>query len=283
MARVGLIHLSTGRDRGPGAFFGSHVNGPAVQWTRWRRLASGRKPISFEFEIQATPLPATSGRGDAALRRSPGRRRRQFVRASKVARTCRARNCSSWGPGPRRSREQETPRRRRRQGAARSSTCEEETARQPHWLGLAKASKCATLIFHTYGGGGPHAERPKPTSFRVWVYKLRPGGEALGKIGTYEHRLRVAPGRHKLSGVTTRGETVRMSARQTREVTLSIDEKSGSQNPGSASKSRAAITLRERSPTSSESVPLLAPTAGRAAAGSPALKRRRLARASVGS
>ena len=128
-------------------------------------------------------------------------------------------------------REEEDAPAKRRIGQARVTKKQEEQtakkkgAKEPHWLCLAKASKCATLIFHTYGGGGPHAEGPEPTNFKVWVCKLGPHGQVVGRIGTYKHRLRVAPGRYKVQGGTSRGEIVEISVGRTREVTLNVNEK----------------------------------------------------------
>ena len=87
-----------------------------------------------------------------------------------------------------------------------------------------QASRCATLIIHTYGTGGPpgHAEVRTPTSFKVWVYKLGPHGEVLAKIGTHKHRLRVTPGRYALQ--RTNNKIVVVIAGQTREVTVEIGE-----------------------------------------------------------
>ncbi len=102
-------------------------------------------------------------------------------------------------------------------------------AKQARVLCTAKASKCATLIIHTYGSGGRPGRNPgerrgrRPTSFKVSVYKLGRHGEVLGSLGTYKHRLRVTPGRYEVR--RSDKHTVVVRAGQTREVTVEIAEK----------------------------------------------------------
>ena len=97
-------------------------------------------------------------------------------------------------------------------------------AKKPQVLCTAKASRCATLIIHVYGSGGPAPglDRAPLETQKVRVEKLGAHDEVLASIVTRNHRLRIAPGRYKatLGGEGMFGKKVVVRAGQAREITL---------------------------------------------------------------
>jgi hypothetical protein len=104
----------------------------------------------------------------------------------------------------------------------------------------AKAPRCATLIVHVYGGGGP---RPTPEELSRFpngrplagqplrIARLGPDARVHSSRITQRHTLRLSPGRYGVAAMSGGFGTevlatkkVTLSAGQTLEITLHINE-----------------------------------------------------------
>ena len=97
----------------------------------------------------------------------------------------------------------------------------------------AKRSKCATLIVHVYGYGGPAGGRSRGPGGshvlegeRLRIVKLGASGASLNSVETSKHRVRLTPGRYEVTaetgGPSSQSTKVVVRAGETREVTIKL-------------------------------------------------------------
>ena len=99
-----------------------------------------------------------------------------------------------------------------------------------------KKPKCATLIIHVYGYGGPAGDRGRGPGGshvlegeRLRIRKLAVSGAVLNSVETSTHKVRLTPGRYEVTaetgGPSSESTKVVLRARETRAVTIKLSTK----------------------------------------------------------